>query len=202
MGDSSNVDDLAHSLEELIGDHLANLTEKQQRDGSISELADEVGRLNDLLISYKLRDELLERLLDSETPEVRRTQIRETLKAQRMRVAENRAEMELIHARSHAILDRSVRLIATIQKQIDKNAHAYSGYAFEKCGFCDGLGRASEKQCPVCRGNRTVLVFQPPTKCPQCAGCGKVTFDPVTRSSSELCTACRGSGWVKSIQKR
>jgi len=201
MSDSSNVDDLSHSIEELIGNHLSHLTEKLENGGSISELAEEVGQLNDLLISYKLRDELLERLLDSNTTEARRKQIRETLKAQRMRVAENRLEMERIHARSHQILDRSARLIATIQRQIDKDAHRYSGYALEICGFCAGLGRASEKTCQVCGGRRTVLVRQPATSCSHCAGRGKASLDPISLSSSELCPGCRGSGWSMSLNK-
>ncbi|HKA21072.1 MAG TPA: hypothetical protein VKN18_22515 [Blastocatellia bacterium] len=201
MSDGSNVDDLSQSLEELIGDHLSRLTEKLQDGASIAELADEVGRLNDLLISYKLRDELLERLLDNATSEARRNQILETLDAQRMKVARNQAEVERIHSRSHDILNKSAQVIATIQRQINKNAHKHSGYELEMCGFCEGFGRASEKTCPVCRGRRTVLVYQPATKCQRCNGVGKATIDPVSLSSSALCIACRGTGWSRSIQK-
>ena len=201
MGDSSKVDDLSQSLEELIGDHLSRLNEKLKCGASIAELADEVARLNDLLISYNLRDELLERLLDSATSEARRNQILETLEAQRMKVARNQAEVERVHARSHAILNQSAQVIATIQRQINKNAHKHSGYELEICGFCEGLGRASEKTCPVCRGRRTVLVYQPATKCQRCNGDGKALIDPVALSSSALCIACRGSGWSRSLKK-
>src|SRR5262249_636877 len=186
MSDGSNVDDLSQSLEELIGDHLSRLTEKLQSGASITELADEVGRLNDLLISYKLRDELLERLLDSATSEARRNQIHETLEAQRMKVAGNQTEVERVHDRSHKILNKSAQVIAKIQRQINKNAHKHSGYELEICGFCEGLGRASEKTCPVCRGRRTVLVYQPATKCLGCKGDGKASIDPVALSSSAL----------------
>src|SRR4030095_4812947 len=182
MLDNAETDDLSRSIEELIGDQLTRLTEKFQQGHSVEELADDVGRLSDLLISYQLRDELLERLLDPSTPEARRHQMRETLKAHRMKVVENRAETERVYARSHALLDRSARLIAKIQRQIDKNEHKHTDYALEMCGFCNGLGRASEKTCQVCHGKRTVPVYQPGVKCPRCKGDGKATiygsFDP------------------------
>src|SRR4030095_12891731 len=147
----------------------------------------------------------LERLLDTSTPQAHRQQIRETLTAQRMQVAENRAEMERVLARSHALLDRSARLIAKIQRQIDKNSHKHTDYALEMCGFCNGLGRASERACQVCHGKRTVPVYQPGVKCPRCKGDGKATiygsFDPESLSSSELCEVCRGSGWARSLHQ-
>jgi DnaJ-class molecular chaperone len=106
-------------------------------------------------------------------------------------------------ARSHALLDRSARLIATIQRQIDKDTHKHNGYALEMCGFCNGLGRASERACQVCYGKRTVLVYQPGVKCPRCKGDGKATIygscDPEALSSSDLCVSCRGSGWARSV---
>jgi hypothetical protein len=200
------IDDLSHSIEELISDYLTRLTEKLQQGKSISELAEEAGRLNDLLISFKLRDELLERLLDTSTPEDRRQQIRATLKAQRMKVADNQAEMERLHERSSAILDKSARLIGTVQQQIDKDPNQNCGYVLGMCGFCEGTGRASDRACPVCDEKCTVLVYQPAVKCPCCKGNGRATVYGLSEtggiSFSQPCVTCGGSGWASSVDKR
>ncbi len=73
------VDGISDGIDELIEEHLARLTEKVNERSSIPEIADEVSSLNDLLISYRLRDELLEQLLDRSTAESRRQQILATL---------------------------------------------------------------------------------------------------------------------------
>ena len=84
VDDRISVDDRSSSIEVLIEEHLSRLREKLGPQYSLAELAAEVQSLNDLLLAYKLRDELLEQILDIETPKRRREQIRETLEAQRM----------------------------------------------------------------------------------------------------------------------
>lgn len=151
----------AHSLDELIEHHLQILFDKLARPHTLDDIQADVATLNGLIDSFKRRDELLEKLIDGTTPEEKRHQIRETLKANRMRVAENGLELDQLHAKSHQLLERSRRLIMKAQWQIHKEAHRDSGYKLETCGQCEGTGRVVSGRCPLCKGTGTVLKQQP-----------------------------------------
>jgi RecJ-like exonuclease len=195
MGDVSN------GLTELLESHIRSLSAKLSRPFSIHEIEEEMVALNDLVYTFKRRDELLEKLLDTQTAEDKRREIRDALNAQRMRVAENQAELERTHARSHQLLQKSALLIIRAQRQIDKTAHKYTGYALEPCALCDGLGGTTEAPCLSCKGRGSVLVHQPSLKCPRCSGNGKPSASDRIVFSSELCLVCRGSGWVMTTEQ-
>jgi hypothetical protein len=118
MAHTLSVEDDTRSLDELIEAHLQALFAKLACPHTIDELEAEVARLNDLIQSYKLRDELLERLLDSATPEEKLRQVVETLRAMRVKVGESRAEQEQLHAKSHQLMERSALLIKRAQEEI------------------------------------------------------------------------------------
>ena len=145
------------SLDELIEHHLQALINKLASPHSLREIGTDLATLNGLIYSFKLRDELLEKLIDNTTPEEKRRQIRETLKANRIKVAENILELEQLHAKTHQLLERSMLLIMKAQWQIQKEAHNDSGYKLETCDKCEGTG------CNVCGG-----------RCPSCAGAGTI----------------------------
>ena len=188
-----------HSLGDLIEKHLAGIEAKISRNDSIADIAQEVAKLNDLLVSYQRRDELLERLLDTETPSTKRKQIRAAFEAARLRMTSNRVELERLHAVSHELLLRSAELVLRIQRRVDKESHQHCGYALELCSFCRGFGAKSDAPCPACDGKRSVLVFQPANKCPRCNGDGHAEMH--NRYISELCLVCRGTGWVMTKPK-
>jgi excinuclease UvrABC ATPase subunit len=147
-------------LDLLIENHLQVLFNKLASPHTLDEIQSDVATLNGLIESFKRRDELLEKLIDSTTPEERRSQIRETLIANRMRVAENRLELDQLHAKSHQLLERSMLLILKAQWQIQKEAHKYSGYKLETCNNCEGTGRYIGGRCPLCKGTGNVLSHQ------------------------------------------
>jgi len=191
----NSTDASSNGLEELLESHISKLADKLSLPYTLEEIEAELASLNDLVYTFKRRDELLEKLLDGATTEYKREQIREALKAQRMRVAENRAETERIHRRSRALLERSMQLILRAQRDINKKAHKHAGYALELCALCNGLGGSTENPCAPCNGKGSVLVHQPSLKCPRCKGTGKPPVnDQLTYST--LCIICRGSGWV------
>ena len=198
MHESPQIVDISEGLDELLEAHVRNLSEKFSRPYAIEEVEEELSALNDLVYTYKRRDELLEKLLDTSTAEEKRKQIRAALQAQRVKVAENRAELQRVHARSHELLQRSALLVIKVQSQISKLAHKYTGYAVEPCGLCKGLGGGREEPCVACNGKGSVLVHQPAIKCPRCGGHGDGT--PATKHSlmysSNVCVVCRGTGWA------
>lgn len=187
MNDPADVSEAISGLDDLIEAHIRSLANKLSLPHTLKEIEAEVTALNDLVHAFKYKDELLEKLLDSATIEDNRRKIRETLKAVGMDLTNNRRELERLHDKSRQLLERSVYLIAKAQRQINKEAHKYSGYSLELCGLCKGLGGATNKPCQPCKGRGTVLVGQPARKCPQCG--------VKEGSANELCTTCRGSGW-------
>lgn len=120
MAHTLSVEDDTHSLDELIGAHLQALFAKLARPHTVEVIEADLATLNDLIQSYKLRDEMLERLLDSATPEENRRQIIETLQALHVRVAANQSEIERLHAISHQLMERSTLLIRQAQEQISR----------------------------------------------------------------------------------
>src|SRR6266849_252296 len=129
MQNSPETANVSEGFEELLETHVRNLSEKLYSPHTIEDIGAELATLNDLVYSYKRRDELLEKLLDATTAEDKRRQIRAMLQAQHIRVAENRAELERVHGRSHELLERSTSLISRAQQQINERAHRYAGYA-------------------------------------------------------------------------
>ncbi|HKP87788.1 MAG TPA: hypothetical protein VJZ26_16930 [Blastocatellia bacterium] len=145
-------------LDELIDSHVRNLANKLSRSHTIEEIEGELTTLNDLIYSYKRKDELLEKLLDETTSGEKRKQILQSLKAQRMRVAEDKIGLEQLHAKSHQLLERSILLVAKAQQLIDREAHKHMGYVLQTCGLCKGSRSNAGKPCPACKGAGTTLV--------------------------------------------
>jgi len=148
------------ALDELIEHHLQILLEKLARPHTLNDIETDLATLNDLIYSFKRKDDLLEKLIDSATPEQKRHQILATLKANRIKVAENNLELEQLHAKSHQLLERSMLLIMKAQWQIQNEAHKNSGYKLENCNGCDGAGHNDKGRCPVCKGTGNVLKHQ------------------------------------------
>jgi DnaJ-class molecular chaperone len=71
-------------------------------------------------------------------------------------------------------------------------------YEAEKCGFCQGNGGAPEipHPCPACEGKGTIMVHQPPIRCPRCSGTGRAKLNDDLKYRSKLCVVCLGTGWV------
>jgi hypothetical protein len=145
------------SLDDLIENHLKSLFDKLSRPHSLDDIESELATLNDLIYTFKRKDELLEKLIDSTTPEENRCQIRKTLEANRIKVAKNQFELEQLHAKSHQLLERSLLLIMKAQWQIQKEAHKSSGYKLETCDYCEGTGHCVSGRCPLCKGIGTIL---------------------------------------------
>ena len=122
------------------------------------------------------------------------------LRAQHVKFADRQEESKRIHLRSQEVLKRSYQLVGLIRRQIDREAHRNSGYLLEVCGFCDGVGGTAKERCPARKGNGTVLVHQPALKCPRCNGSGKP--EKMRLYFSDVCTVCRGSGWVLTVDNR
>jgi hypothetical protein len=153
-----------HSLDELIDNHLQVLFVKLSRPHTLDEIQADVATLNGLIHSFKRRDELLEKLIDSATSEEKRRQIRDTLKANHMKVEEQGLKLEQLHAKSHQLLERSMLLIMKAQWQIQKEAHKNSGYKLETCNNCEGTGCVARRgRCPQCKGTGNVLSHQSTT---------------------------------------
>src|SRR5437867_514651 len=173
MANSPQTAEVSGGLDELLEIHIGKLSEILCRPHTLEEIETELAALNDLIYTYKRRDELLEKLLDGGTAEGDRHQIHETLRAQRMRVAENREAIARTHAKSHQLLERSAQLIIRAQSLINEEAHKHTGYVLEPCGLCRGLGGATNAPCLPCKGKGSVLVHQPSISCPRCKGDGR-----------------------------
>ncbi len=154
------------SLDELIEHYLQVLLEKLARPHSLNDIETDLANLNDLIYSFKRKDELLEKLIDKTTPEQKRQQILATLKANSIKIADNRLELEQLHAKSHQLMERSMLLIMKAQWQIQKEAHKNSGYKLENCHDCEGAGRNDKGRCPACQGTGNVLKHQSTTDSP------------------------------------
>lgn len=163
---------------------------------SLEELEKDLRFLHSLIDQYKRGNELLENLANPATTSDQREQIRQTLQEQRLRVAANRAEAERLHVQSQKVLERSARLMAIIERRIYERTHRGNSYAPELCGFCVGIGGSPSIPCLACNGRRTVLVRQPPLKCPRCNGTGKPTEHDRIQFSIGVCLVCRGKGWA------
>jgi hypothetical protein len=196
MQKNTQTVELSEGLDELLETHVQNLSEKLSRPYAIEEIEEDLSALNDLVYTYKRRDELLEKLLDGTTAAEKRKQILEALQAQHIRVADNQVELERVHARSHELLQKSTLLVVKAQSQISRLAHKHTGYALEFCGLCKGLGGSREEPCVACNGKGSVLVHEPAIKCPRCGGDGKPTTKRSLIYSSDVCVVCRGTGWV------
>jgi len=168
---------------------------------SLEDVAAEVTSLGQLIKIYQRNDELLEGLLDPATSSDKRSQIREKLTSQRLRVRQNKAQFERLHAKSHELLARSVRLLAMVDRQVYRKTNIDSSYAPEICGYCEGQGDDRSGACPACNGKRTVLVYQPPLVCPRCNGVGKANPAEQILYSSTVCIVCRGKGWALALDR-
>jgi predicted nucleic acid-binding Zn ribbon protein len=200
MSPTPSVDEVSDSLEELIEEHLKRINEKLGQPHSLAEIADSVSQLNDLLASYKKRSELLNSLVDVKTPISKKESIRRMLEAQHVRVAANHEECMRLALRSQQIIARSTQLVVRIRRQVDLEAHRNSGYLLETCGLCEGVGGTTDQLCPACKGKGNVLVHQPALQCPRCSGSGKP--EKTRAYLSNVCTVCRGSGWVMTVDDR
>ena len=149
------------ALDELIEHQLQVLLEKLARPHNLNDIETDLATLNDLIYSFKRKDELLEKLIDRSTPEQKRRQILATLEANHIKVEANSVKLEQLHAKMHQLLERSMLLIMKAQWQIQKEAHKSSGYKLENCINCEGAGHDDKGRCPVCKGTGNVLKHQP-----------------------------------------
>src|SRR5215216_4441203 len=195
MNDESPVSEDTIGLDDLVEAHVRSLANKLSLPHTLQEIEAEVAALNDLIHSFKHKDELLEKLLDAATAEGERGRIRQTLKAMHMKVTADGAELKRTHDKSHQLLERSIFLVAKAQRQINKEAHKHSGYSLELCGLCKGLGGSTGRLCRSCKGRGTVLVNQPARKCTRCGGSGKASLAGKADPANDLCIVCGGSGW-------
>ena len=192
---------VSEAFDELLECRLRRLL---QSVGNISleEVENELTTLGQIIDNYKHNDDLLEGLLDPATSKEERSEILARLAAQRVLVAQNRAQLEGLHEQSHQLLARSVQLLAMIDRQVYRKTNKDSSYAPEICSYCQGIGGSRSGPCPACKGKRTVLVYQPPLVCPRCNGRGKTNEAERFLYSSNLCIVCRGKGWALSLDRR
>ena len=188
-------------LDEVLEQRLRDLL---NRIGNVplEDLEAELNTLSKLVEDYKRRDELLEGLLDPKTTEVKRRQIIESLKSQKFRLAQGRAENAVLqenavlHEKSHRLIETSIRQLLEAARRLHRRNDELSEYAPEICGYCNGFGRVNGTPCQACDGKRIVLVHQPPIPCPRCNGNGK----PIARDREtffqDVCVVCRGKGWA------
>ncbi|HET9533440.1 MAG TPA: hypothetical protein VFQ92_24015 [Blastocatellia bacterium] len=158
-----------------------------------------VNTLNDLLSSFSRKNDLIQMLQDSFTPEERRRQIREMLRVQQISVSESREEMARLREKSNLLIKRAVNLVSRAQRMIDKQAHKFTGYAIETCGMCKGLRYREGAACFACKGEGTVLVRQPAQECIRCQGNGVETSAAMT--ISRVCVICSGTGWNMAVNR-
>jgi hypothetical protein len=195
MNVESQVLEDAYALDGLVEQHSVNLLEILNRPHTIDELGAEIALLSDLIHAFKRKDDLIEQLLNGALPEHKRGQLRATLEAQHVRVGADNDEMLLLHKKSQLLMQKSAALLTKAQRQINKEAHNYSGYALEICGLCKGLGNRSDETCPACKGRGTVLARQPAIKCSRCSGNGTTSSRDKAIHYSSLCVGCSGTGW-------
>jgi hypothetical protein len=182
-------------FDELLESRLLGVLERIGT-APIAEIESELHSLSKLVNAYRLNDELLENLLNPTTTFSQCEEIRETLHLQHLRLAENRAELLRLHEKSHSILEHSAQLLAKIDRQVYQFEHKNSEYAPEICANCGGIGSVNCNKCLSCDGRRTLLVHQPPIKCPRCYGTGRSGARDRFDFSQHLCIICRGKGWV------
>ena len=187
----------AYALEELVEKHVINLLEILGRPHTIDELGAEITLLSDLVHSFERRDHLIEQLLDSALTERKRSQLRETLEAQHVKVMEDNEEAIRLHRKSQLLIEKSAAILTRAQRQINKEAHNHTGYALEICGLCKSLSSRSNEPCAGCKGKGTVLVRQPAVKCSRCSGNGKTPSTDKAIYYSSVCVACSGTGWSR-----
>jgi hypothetical protein len=158
-----SLNDIA-SVDETVESSLQLLSEKLSRPHIIDEFDKDLAVLDSLVYSLKRKGEMLEKMLDKNTPEVERRQILEVLTVHYADVAGGAAELEQLRDKTHTLLEMSAPLIAKAQRRIDEQAHNHSGYALETCGLCGGLKSKTHNRCPACKDKGAVLVRRPPLK--------------------------------------
>jgi len=109
-------------FDELLESRLFGLLE---RVGTlpIEEVKSELDSLVKLVNAYRLNVDLLETLLNPTTTVARRLETLEKLRFQRMKVAENHAELQRLHEKSESILEHSAQLLAKIDRQVYEKTH-------------------------------------------------------------------------------
>ena len=182
-------------FDELLEGRLTELLAKVG-NADLEDLEEELASLHSLIDLYKHIDELLENLFTPGVDQETRPERLSSLRDQRIRVLENRAEAERLHAKSHSILEHSAQILAEIDRRIFEKTNKGSAYAPELCGLCRGIGRRSSAPCVACKGKRTVLVYQPALKCPRCGGSGQADEHDRINFGLSLCLICHGTGWV------
>src|SRR5262245_59566081 len=98
MSASPRLDESTKDLNTLIETRLQRLSERIGRSYLLEETKADLESLSDLIYIYKIRDEMLEELLDLKTQDSRRTEILGALDDQRLGLAKTRTDVELLHA--------------------------------------------------------------------------------------------------------
>ncbi|HJQ68298.1 MAG TPA: Crp/Fnr family transcriptional regulator [Blastocatellia bacterium] len=114
MKPGNHATDAMTSLDELVETQLRNLSEKLARPHSLEELEREVTILNELVQSFKFRDELLKRLADDDLPAAPRRQAREAVARHVEIVRQNRRRSSELISKSHRLIEKSERLFARL----------------------------------------------------------------------------------------
>jgi len=89
------------------------------------------------------------------------------------------------------------RLMSQIGSTRDARSDSLDTTIPRQCGFCGGVSR--RPPCPACRGRGEVLVAEPAKRCFRCMGTGEAVLNdrfPIQRGVFQLCSACRGTGWL------
>src|SRR6185436_3295542 len=119
------------STEERLQDQARSLLDKLSGKYSTEEIEAEMSVLNDLVDDLRERDELLEKLLNLNTPTPEIRQIVEVLPDPLRRIADNRRKLDHLQAVSHKLIQRSVQLVTTAQRLVDQSRNRDSPYALE-----------------------------------------------------------------------
>lgn len=188
--------EIPNRLADLIDKRCRNLSDRFQGVFSVKEVQEELRELDTLLASFRLNDEHLEKLLKESTERHDLVSMVAEMRDQRRASIENREVLERLHAESHKLMLGSARLIADCKRGFDRRTRIHGNYASEMCAHCEGLGGSSDSPCIACNGVGTVLVHQPPFKCPRCNGEGKAAHQAMALFHSDHCLVCQGTGWV------
>jgi len=196
-----HVDEGLTSLENSLQVHILTLQSKLAGPHTSEEIEAEVRIIHELVKYFVRLDRWFEKLLDSATATAEIAQICEQLPDPAQKIAKNREQLSRLHSVSHQLIERSVLLVINAQRSIGESERLTKRWGLEVCGFCEGFGRTKDALCPSCKGERSLLVHQPPIKCLLCHGTGQPDEGEPSVDAYGLCVACRGSGWALSPER-
>jgi hypothetical protein len=105
-------------LDDLVEAHAQKLLNILSRPHTVKELETEAAALSELLYTFARRNDLIEKLLDTATPEEKRSQITAALKALCVDVGRNREKLVQLREHSDRVIEQSRSLIAKAKQEI------------------------------------------------------------------------------------